>query len=107
MSQTNKNIYPPKTIRAHTHYPVHVTAALNASQLTDLHLQLTLPKFVRTIGSLFALHFKSVPRKASVTHPPLKHRHTHTQTHTDADTSQRPRHSCPDHISPDGPAFTI
>ena len=105
MSQTNTNIYPHKITRAHTHYPVHVTAALNTSQLTDLHLQFTLTKFDMTIGSLFALHFKNRHRKASVIHP--HHKHKHTQTHTRAHTSQRPRHSCPDHIPPDGPAFTI
>ena len=105
MSQTNTNIYPHKITRAHTHYPVHVTAALNTSQLTDLHLQLTLTKFDMPSGPLFALHFKNRPRKASVTHPP--HRHKHTQTLTRAHTSQRLRHSCPDHIPPNGPAFTI
>ena len=73
MSQTNTNIYPHKITRAHTHYPVHVTAALNTSQLTDLHLQFTLTKFYVTIGSHFALHIKNRPRKASVIH-------LHTQT---------------------------
>ena len=55
--------------------------------------------------SLSALHFKDGPRKASVIHP--RHKHKHTQTHTRAHTSQRPRHSCPDHIPPGGPAFTF
>ena len=58
MFQTNTNIYPHKITRAHTHYPVHVTAALNTSPLTDLHVHLTLPKFDMTIGSLFALPTK-------------------------------------------------
>ena len=64
---------PFRLAPAHTHLPVNVTAALNPSQLTDLHLQFTLTKFYVTIGSHFALHIKNRPRKASVIH-------LHTQT---------------------------
>ena len=36
-----------------------------------------------------------------------KHQHIPTQNHTRAHTLPRPRHSCPEHITTDGPAFAI
>ena len=103
--------------RMHTYINTYIHNSLNTLQLMELHLQFSLTKFDKTIGSLFALHFKNRPRKASVTHPAHKHKHTYTQkhthahtharTHTRAHTSPRPRHSCRNHIPPDGPAFTI
>ena len=60
------------------------------------------------------LSISKIDIEKSLIHPHTQaqtHTHTHTQknthTHTGAPTSPRPRHSRPDHIPLDGPAFAI